>query len=80
MHALPSLPKHPLVVSLLALLAALLVLAVAAPELRTLDVSLGGGTMAETSDRAPAVSAPAGTPTWVADPLAQPLDRLAARP
>jgi len=80
MHApLPTLPHHPLIAGLVALLAGLLVLLAAAPDLGTLDFSLGGGG-APTAEPAipanPQVTAPP-EPTWATDPLAPPLEGLA---
>jgi len=84
MHALPSHPRNPLVAGLLALLLALLVMLAAAPELGTLDLSLGGGTstdVAPVAQPAP-VSAPVESPSapaWVTDPLASPIQTLAGQ-
>ena len=83
MHALPAHPKNPLVLGLLVLALALLVLAAAAPDLGTLEFSLGSGSGSETSSGTSAApTAPQGTtpaePTWVTDPLASPLQQLAA--
>ena len=76
MHALPSHPRHPLLFGLLALLLALLVMAAAAPDLGTLDLSLGGSSpVAEPAPTAPAPVAP-GDPAWVADPLRPPVETL----
>ena len=66
----PIHPRQLLALGLLTLALALLTLLAAAPELGTLDFSIGGA--AGTS------SAPtSGTPTWVTDPLAPPLSDLA---
>ena len=75
MHALPSHPRHPLVAGLVAFLLALLALAAAAPELGTLDFSVGGGD-ASTPSAAPANPAEA---TWTTDPLVPPVQVLAGR-
>jgi hypothetical protein len=81
MHALPSHPKHPLLIGLLALLLALLVMAAAAPDLGTLDFSLGGGGDAASPPAVEtAAPAPAGEPTWVGDPLRSPLETLRTGP
>ena len=81
MHALPSHPKHPLAFGLLVLLLALFAMAAAAPDLGTLDFSLGGGATPTTD----AVSTgnglsptPAVEPTWVSEPLAPPVQELRA--
>jgi hypothetical protein len=78
MHALPSHPRHPLVAGLVALLVALLVMAATAPDLGTLDLSVGGGVEAPNGEQVarPQVGA---EPTWVAEPLAAPLDELRGR-
>lgn len=83
MHPLPSLPRHPLVAGLVALLVALILIAAAAPELGTIDFSIGGGSSAD----APSVESiptnpevtEAPKPRWVTDPLASPLETLAGR-
>ena len=77
MHALPSHPKHPFLLAALALLVALTLMAAAAPDLGTLDLSLGRDGVVVTQDTAP-TAGPAGAPRWVAEPLAAPLDGLAA--
>lgn len=81
MHAPFSHPRHPLVLGLFVLVFALLVMAAAAPDLGTLDFSIGGDT-ASTSQAPPAIPTnpevtPAAGPTWVSDPLAAPLEQLA---
>lgn len=70
MHLNPLHPRQLLVLGALTMLAALVVLAVAAPDLSTLDFSIGGG--------GEAVVAPqtSGEPGWVADPLASPVQTL----
>jgi hypothetical protein len=80
MHALPSHPRHPLVAGVLALLLALIVMAAAAPDLGTLDLSLvGGDANVAGTYVAPAETqvAPSGAPAWTQDPLAPPLSELA---
>ena len=76
MHALPSHPRHPLLLGLVALLLALLVMAAAAPDLGTLDLSFGGSS--PVAEPAPAASAPLapGDPAWVTDPLRPPVETL----
>jgi hypothetical protein len=74
MHAFPSHPKHPLLFGLLVLCLALAFLAAAAPDLGTLDFSVGGEAPAPES-RAVEPAAPV-EPTWVTDPLSPPLERL----
>lgn len=71
MHALPSHPRHPVLFGLLVLLVALLAMAAAAPELGTLDFSIGGGEASPAS--APAVTT---EPLWATDPLAPPVEHL----
>ena len=74
MHALPSHPRHPVLLGLLVLLLALVAMAAAAPELGTLDFSVGGGAEpSPASTDAPGVEA---APTWATDPLAPPVDVL----
>ena len=76
MHALPSHPKHPLVLGALVLVLALLVMAAAEPDLSTLDFSLGGP---DAAGPAPAGAEPgsgATAPTWATDPLAAPVELL----
>jgi hypothetical protein len=80
-HALPSHPRHPLAAGAAAFLLALVVMAAAAPDLGTLDLSVvggGDGDVAETYVApAGAEAAPAGAPAWTQDPLAAPLQELA---
>lgn len=70
MHLNPLHPQQLLLLGALTTLAALFLLAVAAPDLSTLDFSIGGG--------GDAVVAPqsAGEPGWVAEPLAPPVQTL----
>lgn len=77
MHALPSHPRHPLVAGLVALFAAVMFLLAVAPAVPTIDLSFGGGTSSGAADVGPAVPA---QPTWFTDPIAAPLETLAARP
>jgi hypothetical protein len=79
MHALPSHPKHPLVAAFVALVAALIVMAAAAPDLGTVDLSLGGGS-STAQPAAPAASdvATSSKPAWVTDPLLPPTYNLTA--
>ncbi|HEX2088244.1 MAG TPA: hypothetical protein VHF89_21330 [Solirubrobacteraceae bacterium] len=81
MHALPSHPRNPILFGLIVLLAALAVMAAAAPELGTLDFSTGGsGAGAPTETVAPVggtLEPSPATPTWVSQPLAPPLEELA---
>lgn len=72
MHALPSLPRNPLLLGLVVLAFALLLLAAAAPDLATLDLSFGGASAGGTTE---SLTAP-GEATWARDPLASPLERL----
>jgi hypothetical protein len=66
----PIHPRQLLALGLLLLAVMLATMLAAAPDLSTLDFSIGGA--AETS------SAPStGQPTWVTDPLAPPLEDLA---
>lgn len=74
MHALPSHPKHPLLVGLLVLALALLMLAAAAPELGTLDFSIGGAGEATPASTPAAPVDP--TPAWTTEPLAPPVETL----
>ena len=79
MHALPSHPKNPLLLGALVLACALLLLAAAAPELGTLDFSIGG------SEASPAPPpelgeprlTPQPQPNWLTEPLTPPLQGLA---
>ncbi len=75
MHALPSYPRNPLAAGLLALVLALVAMAAAAPDLGSLDLSVGGGSSAVETTVAPTPDA--GSPaTWVHDPLAPPVETL----
>lgn len=74
MHALPSYPRHPVLFGLVVLLVALLALAAAAPELGTLDFSVGGG--AESSPASADAAGVEPAPTWATDPLAPPVEQL----
>ena len=77
MHALPSYPKPPIFLVALAMLLALMLLAVSAPDLGTLDLSLGSDGAAATDAAAP--TAPGAEPRWIDEPLAPPLAELGAR-
>jgi hypothetical protein len=84
MHALPSHPKHPLAAAVLALLAAFAIMAAAAPDLGTVDVSLGGGTSSQAARVEQAVpprphAGASATPSWVTNPMSPPTDILAGR-
>jgi hypothetical protein len=83
MHALPSHPKHPLVAAMVALLAALAIMAATAPDLGSVNLSLGGGAPSEASvEHAVPASPHPGTsskPVWVSDPLSPPTLTLAGR-
>ena len=70
MHLNPLHPRQLLLLGALTMLAALFVLAVAAPDLSTLDFSIGGGGDAVVAPQTP------GEPAWVADPLASPVQTL----
>jgi hypothetical protein len=74
MHALPSYPRHPVLLGLIVLLVALLAMAAAAPELGTLDFSVRGG--AESAPAAADARGVESAPTWATDPLAPPLEQL----
>jgi hypothetical protein len=78
MHALPSHPKHPVLFGLLVLILALVLMAASAPELGTLDFSVGGGGEASAPSAAPAPVSPPidATPAWATDPLAPPVEQL----
>ena len=80
MHALPSHPRNPLVAGVVALLLALVVMLAAAPELGTLDLSIGGGGGSAADTYVPPAADPVATeapaPTWTTDPLAPPVERL----
>ncbi len=76
MHAPHFHPTHPFALGLLLLMFALVAMATAAPDLGTLDLSLGGGT-----DTAPAATqdpAPTQAPAWTSDPMVTPLEQLGA--
>lgn len=79
MHAAPFFdPRHPqLVLGVLVLALALLTMAVAAPELGSLDLSSGAATDAGGTSAAPAPGTGADTPSWASDPLRPPLYELA---
>jgi hypothetical protein len=79
MHALPSHPGSPLVAGLIALALAMLAMLAAAPELGSLDFSIGGGEVVTTDAPAPAppVTADPAAPTWVTDPVAAPIEAFA---
>ena len=66
-----------LAAALAALALMLLAMLAAAPDLATLDLSLGSGAGAAEAAPAGEVERPAERPAWAADPLASPLDRLA---
>ena len=82
MHALPSHPRHPFVAGLVAFLLALVGLAAMAPELGTLDFSIGSrSSPAEATQVAPA---PAGGASGVSagsfdDALTPPVQLLSGR-
>ena len=78
MHALPSHPKNPLLLGVVVLVFALLAMLAAAPELGTLDFSIGGsGATPEVVPAEGGLSAtPATEPNWVGEPLAPPLQEL----
>jgi hypothetical protein len=63
---------HQFLVGLLVLAVALVLMAAAAPELGSLDLSLGGG--GDTAD--PATDA---SPTWTTDPMRPPVEILGGR-
>lgn len=69
MHALPTLPRPGLLAAAAAIALALALLLAAAPDLASLDLSLGGGSAAPEAS----ATIPAGTPTWVENPVAPPL-------
>ena len=75
MHALPSYPRSPLVAGLVALALALAAMAAAAPDLGSLDLSIGGGSSAAETYVLPASGGEA-TATWATDPLAPPVELL----
>ena len=68
-------PRHhsQLLLGLLVMTIALLAMAMVAPELGSLDLSLGGGGGADTS----AGSAAAGSASWTTDPLRTPVEVMA---
>ena len=69
-------PQHPqLLLGLLVLFVALLLMAAAAPELGSLDLSFGGGEPSASS-LAPSLDT---SPSWTTDPLSAPLSDLAGR-
>ena len=72
MHALPSHPWTPLVLAIVAALLALIVLA--APDLVSLDLSIGS----EAPPAQPVTASPPveADPTWLRDPLASPIETL----
>lgn len=75
MHLNPLHPRQLLLLGALTMLAALFVLAAAAPDLGTLDFSLGGG-----GEAAPATpAAGASGASWAADPLVAPVEVLRGR-
>ena len=79
MHWAPLHTRQILAIALVALAAMLLAMLAAAPDLATLELSLGSG--AESVEAAPAAEARpvAERPAWMTDPLASPLQTLAAR-
>ena len=74
MHALPSYPRNPVLFGLIVLLVALLALAAAAPELGSLDFSVGAG--AEPSPASVDAPGVEPAPAWAHDPLAPPLEQM----
>jgi hypothetical protein len=82
MHALPMIPRSPLLAGAIVLLLALLGALAAAPDLGSLDLSLGGGaTGAEAPAAQPAVDGAAkvgapGAPLPLGPDLVSPIDRL----
>lgn len=75
----PLHPRQMLAILAATLLTMLLLMLLAAPDLATLDFSLGSdaassGSPTPLPDRVEPTDAPA--PTWVTDPLAPPLDGL----
>jgi hypothetical protein len=83
MHALPSHPKSPLLLAALVMTLALLMVAIAASDLGSVDLTLpAGGEQTSTAQPAqggaPAAASPSTEPSWVTDPLSVPLDSLSA--
>lgn len=78
MHLNPLHPQQLVLLGTLTLLAMLFVLAFAAPDLGTLDLSIGGG--GEAAPAVPATTA-SGAPSagWAADPLPAPVELLRGR-
>ena len=80
MHALPSHPRHPLMAGLVVLLLALTGLAATAPDLGTLDFSIGTGSSsaAETYVAPPIGPADGAAPSFE-NVLTPPVDLLSGR-
>ncbi len=75
MHALPSYPRSPLVAGLVALVLALAAMAATAPDLGSLDLSIGGGSSAAETYVLPAGGGDAPAP-WATEPLAPPVELM----
>ena len=73
MHLNPLHPQQLVLLGALTMLALLFVLAFAAPDLSTLDLSIGGGEPAPAAPAPPAAPSGAG---WAAAPLPAPVDLL----
>ena len=79
MHWAPLHTRQAMAIALAAFGLLLVVMLATAPDLATLDLSLGSGSGAVEAAPAAEVERPATErPAWVADPLASPLAGLAA--
>ena len=78
MHATHFHPRHSLMAGLAALLLALLVMAVMATDVGTIDFSLGGGDASQPAAVETAAPRAAEPPAWFGDPMASPLEALRA--
>ena len=79
----PLHPRQMLAIAGASLVMALLLMLAAAPDLATLDFSIGSDAAESGSSSAVILDRPEATagdqPVWVSDPLAPPLDALAPR-
>jgi len=78
MHLIDFHPKQPLLIGLAVLLVAVLLMLASAPDVATLDFTLGGDGAVATAPEESA-STPSGKPAWATEPLRSPLENWTAR-